>query len=153
MPSRKKKFFSKFLWHDFFDIRECQHYNSYLGACGKKFAKCCLVRPQSLGAHYDLIGFSRIHALSKKKIFSKSHCYEVFDIRVCHHYISYLGTGAKTFSKLSQVRPQYRGAHYYLSGTSLIYAPSKFFFFLSSYGASHMKSENVNTTRVTYGLV
>jgi len=117
--------FSKFSWFEFFEIRECQQYNSYLETGEKISAKRYMVRPLSLGPHYYLTCFSRIYAWWKKNNLSKCPWYDFLARKECQHYFGYLGAGEKIFAKYCMVRPQYRGAHLYLTRFSPIYVSSK----------------------------
>jgi len=57
---------------------------------------------------------SRKYAWPKKNNFSKFSWHDTFTSEECQHYNGYLGASEKILSKRVLVRPQYRGAHYYL---------------------------------------
>jgi hypothetical protein len=116
---------SKFLWYERLAREECQHYIGYLGVGEKKFGKYCMVRPQYRGAHSYLTRFSPICAISKIINLSKFLWYECLAREECQHYIGYLGAAEKKFGKFCMVRPQYHGAHSYLTRFSPICTSSK----------------------------
>jgi len=122
-------FFSMFFLCEFSEIKECNHYEGYLGAWAKILAKLFSVRPQYRGAHYYFYGTSQYNTSSKITLkiifFSMFLLGEFSEIKECDHYEGYLGACAKILAKLFSVRPQYRGAHYYFYGRSQYNTSSK----------------------------
>jgi len=118
----KKNNFSMFPWHKLPASKECQHYISYLGAGEKILAKYCLVRPRYRGAHFYSTRLSLIYSGLEKIDFLMSRWYELPAREECHRYIGNLGVGEKILAEFCTVRPQYRGAYFYLTRLSRIYA-------------------------------